>query len=177
MEDRNETLQSGLLPHQRIWVNAKDHDDILSYAESILGKGYVMEYECHDWNGRAQGKACLRVEDWSDAGRGFLVGDHLIASDGYYEWYGQHYLTDGKGLYHLCGGGRSKCMVKLSRGDGRELVHISRWRLVNALMMHDMEYSKKRALEGIVSFIDAWSPRKPFQRSPTPMRVKETGRA
>ena len=34
----------------------KDHDDILAYAESVLGKGCVMEYECYDWNGRAQGK-------------------------------------------------------------------------------------------------------------------------
>ena len=122
--------------------------------ESVLGKGCVMEYECDDWNGRAQGKACLRVEDWSDAGRGFLVGDYLIASDGYYEWYGQQYLKDGKGLYHLCSGDRSKCKAKLPRGDGRELVRISRWRLASILMMHDKEYSKKTALEGIVSFVD-----------------------
>ena len=161
LEDWNEVLQSGLLPHQMSWVDAKEHDDILSYAESVLGKGMVMEYECHDWNGRAQGKACLRVEDWSEVGRGFLVGDHLVASDGYYEWYGQHYLMRGKGLYHLCSCDRKKCKIKLARGDGRELVHISRWRLVNPLMMYDMEYSKKRALEGIVSFIDAWSPRVP----------------
>ena len=85
----------------------------------------------------------------------------MVASDGYCEWYGQHYLMDRKGLYHLCSGDRTKCKVKLPRGDGRELVHISRWRLVNPLMMHDMEYSKKRALEGIMSFIDAWSPRVP----------------
>ena len=161
LEDWNELLQSGLLPHQMSWVDAKGHDDILSYAESVLGKGFVMEYECHDWDGRAQGKACLRFEDWSEVGRGFLVGDRLVASDGYYEWYGQHYLMDRKGLYHLCSGDRTKCKVKLPRGDGRELVHISRWRLVNPLMMHDMEYSKKRALEGIMSFIDAWSPRVP----------------
>ena len=37
-----------------------------------------------------------RVEDWSDVGRGFLVGDQLVASDGYYEWYGQSYLNGGK---------------------------------------------------------------------------------
>ena len=49
LEDWNELLQSGLLPHQMSWVDAKGHDDILSYAESVLGKGFVMEYECHDW--------------------------------------------------------------------------------------------------------------------------------
>lgn len=53
----------------------EDHDDVLTYIESVLGKG------C---------KACLWVEDWSDISRGFLVGDHLIAIDRYYEWYGQN---------------------------------------------------------------------------------------
>ena len=46
------------------WVDGKELDDMLGYAESVLGKGRVMEYECHDWDGRAQGKACLRVSDW-----------------------------------------------------------------------------------------------------------------
>lgn len=73
LEDWNELLQSGLLPHQMSWVDAKGHDDILSYAESVLGKGFVMEYECHDWDGRAQGKACLRFDHWSEVGRGFWL--------------------------------------------------------------------------------------------------------
>ena len=154
------------------WVDGKEHDDILAYAESVLGKGCVMEYECYDWNGRAQGKACLRVEDWSDAGRGFLVGDHLIASDGCYEWYGQQYLKDGKGLYHLCSGDRTKCKAKLPRGDGTELVHISRWRLANILMMHDMEYARKKAMDGIISFVDGWTPRVPEPAGAPPPKEK-----
>ena len=61
LEDWNDLLQSGLLPHHMTWVDGKDHDDILAYAESVLGKGCVMEYECYDWNGRAQGKAVCEL--------------------------------------------------------------------------------------------------------------------
>ena len=42
MEDWNDLLQGGLLPHHMTWVNGKDHDDVLAYAESVLGKGCVM---------------------------------------------------------------------------------------------------------------------------------------
>ena len=62
-----------------------------------------------------------QIGGWS-----FLVRDHLVASDGDYEWYGQHYLNDGKGVYHLCSKDQSKCKTSLPRGDRRELVHISR---------------------------------------------------
>ena len=42
LEDWNDLLQGGLLPHHMTWVNGKDHDDVLAYAESVLGKGCVM---------------------------------------------------------------------------------------------------------------------------------------
>ena len=40
---------------------------------------------CYDWSGKPQGKSCLRVDDCGDVGKGYLIGDHLIASDGFYE--------------------------------------------------------------------------------------------
>ena len=89
-------LQGGLLPNHFTWVDAKSHEDVWAYAEATLRKGCVLEYECYDWDGRAQEKACLRVESWGDVGRGYLVGDHLAASDGYYDWHGNHYLNEGK---------------------------------------------------------------------------------
>ncbi|CAK9000725.1 Uncharacterized protein SCF082_LOCUS6623 [Durusdinium trenchii] len=166
LEDWNDMLQGGLLPNHLTWVEAKSHDDVWAYAEATLGKGGVMEYECYDWNGGAQGKACLRVEGWGDAGRGYLVGDHLAASDGYCDWYGKRNLNDGKGLYHLCRDDRKKCKEKLHRGDRRELAHISRWRLVNVLMMAGMEYTKKLAMDAIMRFIDEWTPRVPEPAEP-----------
>ena len=53
----------------------------------------------------------MRVEDWDDLGRGYLIGGHLVASDGYYEWYGQQYLKQDKCLYHLCRDDRKKCQT------------------------------------------------------------------
>ena len=56
--------------------------------------------------------------------------------------------------------------AKPPRGDGRELVHISRWRLANILMMHDMEYARKKAMDGIKSFGDGWTPLVPEPAAP-----------
>lgn len=109
-------MQGGLLPNHMIWVNASSHDDVWSYAKSVLSKGCLMEHEYYDWNSRPQG----RVEDWGDLGHGHLIGGHLVASDGYYEWHGKQYLKESKSLYHLCRDDRKKCKDKLSRGGGRE---------------------------------------------------------
>ena len=102
----------------------------------------VMLAECYVWNGRFQRKVCMGVEDWGDLGRSYLVGDHRVASDGCYEWYGKECLKQVKCSYHLCQDDRKKCRDYLSRGDSRELVHVSRWRLVNVFMMSEMEYSE-----------------------------------
>lgn len=155
LEDWSDLMQGGLLPNHMIWVNASSHDDVWSYAKSVLSKGCLMEHEYYDWNSRPQG----RVEDWGDLGHGHLIGGHLVASDGYYEWHGKQYLKESKSLYHLCRDDRKKCKDKLSRGGGREVVHISRWRLVNVFMMSEMEYSKK--VDAIVKFVELWVPRVP----------------
>ena len=62
--------------------------------------------------------------------------------------------------------------AKPPRGDGRELVHISRWRLANILMMHDMEYARKKAMDGIISFVDGWTPRVPEPAGAPPPKEK-----
>ncbi|CAK9031446.1 unnamed protein product [Durusdinium trenchii] len=85
LEDWSDLMQGGLLPNHMIWVNASSHDDVWSYAKSVLSKGCLMEHEYYDWNSRPQG----RVEDWGDLGHGHLIGGHLVASDGYYEWHGK----------------------------------------------------------------------------------------
>ena len=38
--------------------------------------------------------------------------------------------------------------------------------------MHDMEYSKKKAMEGIVSFVDGWTPRVPEPARAPPTKDK-----
>ena len=76
-----------------------------------------------------------------------LNAEHVVASDGYYEWYAQHQLKAEKVVYHVCPTRRKKCSEKLTKGDGRIFIHLMRWRMVNPLIMKELEYAKAAALQ------------------------------
>eukprot|EP00435_Cladocopium_sp_Y103_P034714 s218_g9.t1 len=148
-------ITNGLQAEDQVWVEGKNfRGNVLEHAQSIMTKDAIAEYECVDNAGRDQGRAVIRLLDWEDVGRGLLKAEHLVASDGYYEWYGAHELKDGKGVYHICSDGRGECSVRLGRADRRELIHLHRWRMTSPLLMMEAEYTRSLALQVMENWVN-----------------------
>ena len=147
-EDWNLALHHGLEADDLEWVDTlKGPLNAESYADDLMASGRYLEYECYDDRGREQGRAILKILGW-DAGMPYtLNAEHVVASDGYYEWYAQHQLKAEKVVYHVCPTRRKKCSEKLTKGDGRIFIHLMRWRMVNPLKMKELEYAKAAALQ------------------------------
>ena len=154
MGDWSSLLSNDLQPEDVRWMNAgSDGGGVLDQARAVMSKGSIVEYECYDARGRPQGRALIRLQDWEDYANGVLKAEHLCASDPYYEWYGQHELAGGRGIYHLCSSKRTDCTQRLGRGDRRELVHLEKWRMTNPLMMMEHEFSKEVALKAVRNWV------------------------
>ena len=103
LADWGRIITNGLQAEDQQWVDAKAHpSDVLAHARAVMSRDDIMEYECMDDRGRAQGTALVRLLDWEDHAQGILRAEHLVASDGYYEYYAYQVLKGGKGLYHVC---------------------------------------------------------------------------
>lgn len=64
------------------WIDAGHHEDPWAYAESVLSKGRVLEYECFDWNGAYEDwkvmawsiwRLEMRIDDWGDVAEDTLL--------------------------------------------------------------------------------------------------------
>lgn len=103
-------VTSGLAPSDLVWVNgAVAGDDAKAFARQSMQKGNLVEYECCDARGAPQGRAVIRLKDWENYEDCLLRADHVIASDGYYQWYASHDLKRSGAVYHVCTEQRRKC--------------------------------------------------------------------
>ena len=169
-------ITNWLQPDDQLWTEGKAFPgDVLGQARAIMSMGAILEYECVDNRGREQGLALVRLLDWEDHAQGILKAEHLVASDGYYEWYATQELKEGKGLYHICGSGRGQCSVRLGRGDRRELVHLHKWRVTSPLVMMESAYSKPIALQALQNWVNNFQARVPSPARP-PAPPHEGGR-
>ncbi|CAJ1461453.1 unnamed protein product [Effrenium voratum] len=161
-DDWNYGLNLGLIGSDLDWIDARAiQDRARSAADNLMSKGAYLEYECYDARGRSQGRAVVKIRGWADPEKGLLEADHLAASDGYYQYYGESELSKGKALYHICGGARRGCNVHLHRGDRRELVHLERWRMINPLLMKEVEYLRRIAEVCMREHVVNFAPRVP----------------
>ncbi len=142
-------LTEGLGMEDHVWHDAAVAGDPAKRVKESFGVGRVLEYKCLDGQWRPQGKALLEITGHGDEGTDTLKGIHIAATDPYYEWYGGEKLGVENCLYHLCGKSARRCGFKLGRRDGRELVHIPEWRLVNAGVMIAEDYGKEAGLARI----------------------------
>lgn len=129
---------------ETIWVSTADS---VRVAEQVFEKGRLLEYECLDNDGKNQGNATLELLEWASEGDGFFRGQHMGASDEYYEWYASQALVPPENcLYHLCSSDPAACKKKPRRGDRREVVHIGRWRLLTPLVMVEEPYLEREGV-------------------------------
>ena len=156
----NEGLQGGLSGVDMAWQDAKMTPGSMTLrAQSLMTSGGYLEYRCYDGRGQPQGSALLRLKAWESQDHGLLAGDHLSASDEYYQWYAEQELGEGRGIYHVCEGPRRNCGAALPRGDRRELVHLEEWRVVNPLIMMESPYMQAAAREAMRRFVQDYQPR------------------
>ena len=129
---------------ETIWVSTADS---VRVAEQVFEKGRLLEYECLDNDGKNQGNATLELLEWASEGDGFFRGQHMGASDEYYEWCASQALVPPENcLYHLCSSDPAACKKKPRRGDRREVVHIGRWRLLTPLVMVEEPYLEREGV-------------------------------
>ena len=55
-------------------------------ATKCLQQGALVQMSCYDGRGRGQGESVIIFEHWLDKSQLVFRGQHLVASDEYYEW-------------------------------------------------------------------------------------------
>ena len=168
--DWGSLITNGLQAEDQLWTEGgRLGGDVLAQARAVMSRDAILEYDCVDDRGRDQGQALVRLLDWEDFSRGLLRAEHLVASDGYYEWYGSHELAGGKGVYHICSNPRGQCAERLGRSDRRQLIHMHRWRMTSPLVMMESAYAKPVALKAMENWVNNFQARVPSpSRPPAP---------
>eukprot|EP00438_Fugacium_kawagutii_P005652 Skav226154 [mRNA] locus=scaffold3275:7240:8613:+ [translate_table: standard] len=155
-------LTRGLSTLDQQWHDSKEiGTESAEEARRVMTQGSLAEYECYDAGGRAQGRAVIRLQEWADYGGAMVKADHVLASDGYYDWYARQNLKADKSVYHFCGGKRKDCKERLPRGDRREVVHVEKWRMITPLAMLDTPYLARLGHEALKEWVRSFVPTVP----------------
>ena len=102
------------------------------FAKLVMVPGRFVLYGCHDDLGVSQGRALVRVSQVSvEPGHITFTGEHIAASDGYYESWAQDNLRQGQVVYHLCECDATRCGWK-SADPTDIVVHVSQWTPLSA---------------------------------------------
>ena len=145
------------LEDHQVYDGDETVEDPMILANRVMAVGRVMEYSCFDSRWRSQGVSLVELKEFEDEKKRLVRGRHIKASDEYYEWYAGEKLGEDRCVYHLCKGSGRRCLTKLTSRDRRELVHVPRWRIVNAGMMVNENYSREEGLarlrEGVRRFV------------------------
>ena len=139
--DWNDLLGEGLQLSDLGWIDSSKDGDPIGRVRDLLCEGRMIEYQCYDFRHRPQGYAVIELLGWADEEERLLKGVHLAASDEYYQWYGENSLGVDESVYHLCSKGHRECGFKLVRGDRRQVIHLDKWRAVNAGILEGQAYS------------------------------------
>ena len=82
----------------------------------------------------------IALQDWADRDQCLFLGLHGPASDKDYQYFVAKEMGSSNGIYHICDCDASRCKVRNTRGDRRELIHIDKWRLQTPLTMVESPY-------------------------------------
>ena len=176
LSDWDGGLARGLSGADMVWQDAKTAGpEVLTHARGLMASGGFLEYECYDAQGADQGRAVVCLTEWIDAEAGVFSARHVAASDGYYAWYAEQSLGSEQAAYHLCVGPRASCRYRQPRGSRRELVHLERWRLVNPLLMAEVEYCRDAAWSEMRNWVREYAPKAAAPEVPAPRVTGGTG--
>ena len=114
-------------------------------ALRVMRSGVLVEYGCYNDQGRNQGNALVRFDQWIDQDALTFRGKHLAASDPYYEHWAQTNLNGSDDAYHFCLSSRRKC--KATVAGVSHVVHLTKWRAVAPQTLLGGGYSAEALLE------------------------------
>lgn len=151
----NDALRLGRPLSQGAWVDSADLGKVAqATAKEVMEEGRHLEYECYDGSWAKQGRAMVTLQRWENEEQCLFVGIHGVSSDGYYAHYVQE-KGDSNFLFHVCDCESKKCKVRKERHDGRELVHIDRWRMLTPETMVGTGYLREKGVEeGMRALVD-----------------------
>ena len=72
-------------------------------------------------------------------------GEHLVASNEYYEWWSTHEADFRRIGFHICEKPRSRCKVEARRGE--EVVHLTRWQMSSPQTLLGVDFASEKALQ------------------------------
>ena len=156
--DWNALLSEGLSLADLGWIDCEKNGDPYDKIKDLLCEGRMIEYQCYDARHRPQGFAVIELLGWAEEENRLLKGVHLAASDEYYQWYGENSLGVENCVYHLCKVGHRTCEYRGNRADRRQVIHLDRWRLVNAGILEGQPYSHDIAVSRMRSAVNKMVP-------------------
>ena len=79
-------------------------------------------------------------------------GEHLVASDEYYEWWSTHEADFSKVAFHICEKARHRC--KIDGGPREEVIHLTKWRMASPQTLIGSGFASTKAIAYSASLLD-----------------------
>lgn len=115
-------------------------------------EGALIEMTCYDGRGRGQGEAIVIFKHWLDKEQLVFRGEHLAASDEYYEWWSANEADFSRIGFHICEKPRNRC--KVDGGPREEVIHLTKWRMASPQTLIGSGYASNRALAYFANVLD-----------------------
>ena len=127
-------------------------EEARAVAHKCMGHGSLVEMHCYDGRGRNQGEAVVVFQHWLDKENLVFRGEHLVASDEYYEWWSTHEADFSKVAFHICEKARHRC--KIDGGPREEVIHLTKWRMASPQTLIGSGFASTKAIAYFASLLD-----------------------
>ena len=113
-------------------------------ALKCMVSGPLIQMSCYDGRGRSQGEAVVIFQQWLDKEQLLFRGEHLVASNDYYEWWSVEEADFNHIAFHICEKPRHRCKVV---GGGRdEVIHLTKWKMASPQTLIGSGFASSKAL-------------------------------
>ncbi len=115
-------------------------------ATKCLQQGALVQMSCYD------GESVIIFEHWLDKSELVFRGQHLVASDEYYEWWATHDADFSRIGFHIC----EKPQAEVQGGAyprGR-VVHRTKWRMASPQTLIGGGFASTKALAYVSNSLD-----------------------
>lgn len=127
-------------------------DEARTMAIKCLAHGALILMHCYNERGRHQGEAVIMFKSWVDQDSLMFRGEHLAASDEYYEWWASNQADFDKVVFHICEKPRHRC--RATRGPGEEVIHLTKWRMACPQTLIGTGFASTKAVAYFASVLD-----------------------
>lgn len=127
-------------------------EEARALAHKCMRHGSLVEMHCYDGRGRGQGEAVIVFQHWLDKESLVFRGEHLVASDEYYEWWSTHEADFNRIAFHICEKARHRC--KVEGGPREEVIHLTKWRMASPQTLIGSGFASTKAIGYFAGLLD-----------------------